>query len=157
MAAEIASVITAIGYMPTLTYNASKQTISISLEDFDFKFLTDDELRSITWTGTSYDKNTESTSIIHNAENPFASFIDLQPIRNIYIKSPNLGNVNTIGSRGECDIIKKVPATADFNQMIFDNSLITNDFLDCSRLTLRTIEFRLTDAAGNDIPFHGSY
>ena len=41
--------------------------------------------------------------------------------------------------------------------MIVDNSLITNDFLDWSRLTLRTIEFRLTDAAGNDTPFHGSY
>ena len=32
LAAEIASKITAIGYTPTVTYNASKQTISVSLE-----------------------------------------------------------------------------------------------------------------------------
>ena len=41
--------------------------------------------------------------------------------------------------------------------MIFDNSLIGYDYLDCSRQTLRTIEFRLTDSAGNEIPFHGSF
>ena len=118
LAAEIASITTAIGYTTTVTYNASKQTISISLEDVHFKFLTDDELRELTWTGASYDKNylqsangliknTGSTSIIHNAGNPFVSYIDLQPIRNVYIKSPNLGNYNTLGARGESDIIKK--------------------------------------------------
>ena len=136
------------------------------------RFVTDDELRAEhpvwPWTGKKYDKNysqsanglstnTESTSKIHNTANPFVSFIELQPIRNIYIKSPNLGNFNTLGSRGECDIIKKVPVTADFNQMIFDKSLVTNDFLDCSRLTLRTLEFRLKDSAGSDIPSHGSF
>jgi hypothetical protein len=102
-------------------------------------------------------KNTQITSTIHNAENPLVSYIDLQPIRNIYIKSPNLGNFKTVGPKGESDILKKVPVTADFNQMIFDNSLIGNDYLDCSRQTLRTIEFRLTDSAGHEIPFHGSF
>ena len=110
LATEIASKIIAIGYSPTVTYNASKQTISVSIEYVDFEFLTDDELRLVTWTGISYDKNnlqsangliknTENTSSIHNTENPFVSFIDLQPIRNIYIKSPNLGNFNTLERR----------------------------------------------------------
>ena len=94
---------------------------------------------------------------MHNTGNPFVSFIDLQPIRNIYIKSPTLGNYNTLGLRRECDIIKKVPVTADFNQMIFNNSIVTNDFLDCSRQTLRTLEFILTDSAVHEIPFHGSF
>jgi hypothetical protein len=172
LATEIASQLTSIGYSPTVTYNASKQTISVSIEYFDFAFLTDDELRADhmmwPWTGEAYDKNylqsangviknIESKSTIHNTENPLISYIDLQPIRNIYIKSPNLGNYNTLGLRGECDIIKKVPVTADFNQMIFDNSIVTNDFLDCSRQTLRTLEFILTDSAGHEIPFHGSF
>ena len=39
-----------------MTYNASKQTIIISIDDYDFKFLTDDELRDVTWTGAIYDK-----------------------------------------------------------------------------------------------------
>jgi hypothetical protein len=118
LATEIASKITAIGYTNTVLYNASKQTISISLVDYNFMFLTDDELQTVNWTGESYDKNnlqsangliknTGSTSQLYNAENPMVSYIDLQPIRNIYIKSPNLGNFNTVGARGESDIIKK--------------------------------------------------
>ena len=74
--------------------------------------------------------------------------IDLQPIRNIYLSSPNLGNYNTIGARGESDIIKKTPITSDYNYMIFNNVLQGNDFLDCSRQTLRTLEFRLSDVSG---------
>jgi hypothetical protein len=50
-----------------------------------------------------------------------------------------------------------VKVAADFNQMIFDNTLVSNDFLDCSKQTLRTIEFILTDSAGNEVPFHDSY
>jgi hypothetical protein len=168
LATEISSKLLSIGYPSTVTYNASKQTIIISIDDYDFKFLTDDELREVNWTGESYDKNnlqsangviknTERTSVIHNAGNPFVSYIDLQPIRNVYIKSPNLGNYNTLGARGESDIIKKVPVTSDFNQMIFNNSIVSNDFLDCSRQTLRTLEFILTDSAGHEIPFHGSF
>ena len=41
--------------------------------------------------------------------------------------------------------------------MTFNNSIVSDDFLDCSRLTLRTLEFILTDSAGNEIPFHGSF
>ena len=67
-----------------------------------------------------------------------------------------MGNFNTLGPKGESSIIKKVKVTADFNQMIFDNTRVSNDFLDCSRQTLRTIEFRLTDSAGNEVPFHES-
>ena len=100
LATEILSKLVAIGYPSTVTYNASKQTIIISVDDYDFKILTDVELQEVTWTGTVYDKNylqsangviknIDRTSIIHNAGNPFVSYIDLQPIRNVYIKSPN--------------------------------------------------------------------
>ena len=37
LATEVARKIIAMGYSPTVIYNASKQTISISLEDFDFR------------------------------------------------------------------------------------------------------------------------
>ena len=102
-------------------------------------------------------KNIESKSTIHNTENPLIAYIDLQPIRNIFIKSPNLGNCNTLGPNSQYDIIKHVSVSSDYGQMISDNSIVSNDFLDCSRLTLRTLEFILTDSAGNEIPFHGSF
>ena len=65
---------TAIGYTSIVTYNASKQTISISMEYVDFAFLTNDELRSEhpvwPWTGKSYDKNylQSANGLIKNTE-----------------------------------------------------------------------------------------
>jgi hypothetical protein len=38
LATEIQAKITENGYTPTVTYNASKQTISISISSFNFKF-----------------------------------------------------------------------------------------------------------------------
>ncbi len=169
LATEIQTKLTEIGYTPTVTYNAAKQTISISLASFNFQFLTDTELQSPSpaWNGAGYDqnslnsandliKNTEDVSTLHNAANPLVTYIDLQPIRNIYISSPNVGNFNTIGPRGQSSTIKKIPVTANFNEVIFDNTLVGNDYLDCSRQTLRTLEFRLTNVDGVEIPFHGS-
>jgi len=168
LANEIQAKITETGYSATATYNAAKQTISIALGSFSFQLLTDDELQSPlpAWSGTSYDKNnlqsaneliknTENSSTINTLANPLVTYIDLQPVRNIYISSPNVGSFNTIGPRGQTPI-KKIPVTADFNQMIFDNTLISNEFLDCSKQTLRTLEFRLTNVDGVEIPFHGS-
>ena len=40
--------------------------------------------------------------------------------------------------------------------MIFDQVMSGNDFLDCSRQTIKTIEFNLKDVNGNLVPFHGS-
>ena len=74
----------------------------------------------------------------------------------MYISSPNLGNFNTMGPRGEWNIIKKVPVSADYNQMIFDQVITNMDYLDCSRQSLKTIEFHLKDVNGNFIPLHGA-
>ena len=174
LATELAAKINALGYTSTVTYNASKQQISVSILAYAFKFLTDNELQTIDtldpayqWQGTAYDKNNlqsandlikhnYTTSSTYSSASPFVTYIDLQPIRNIYISSPNIGNFNTIGPRGQSSIIKKVPVTANFNEVIFDSTLVGNDYLDCSRQTLRTLEFRLTDVSGNEIPLHGS-
>ena len=166
LATELAAKINALGYTSTVTYNASKQQISVSILNDSFKFLTDNELQTMDtldpayqWQGTAYDKNNlqsandlikhnYTTSSTYSSASPFVTYIDLQPIRNIYISSPNIGNFNTIGPRGQSSIIKKVPVTANFNEVIFDSTLVGNDFLDCSRQTLRTLEFRLTDVNG---------
>ena len=42
----------------------------------------------------------------------------------------NLANYNTIGPQGESTIIKKMPVTANYNEMIFDGETVSNDFLD---------------------------
>jgi len=89
---------------------------------------------------------------------PFVSgMLDLLTVRNIYISSPNLGSFSTMGARGESNIIKKVPCTSDFGFLIIDTFTSPHDFLDCSKLTLNTLEFVLRDVKGTILPLHGGH
>ena len=88
---------------------------------------------------------------------PYVSgVLDLQLIRNISMHS-NLANYNTIGPQGEATIIKKIPVTANYNEMIFDGEMVSNDFLDCSRQTWRRLEFQLRNAKGELVNLHGNH
>ena len=99
--------------------------------------------------------NTSSPTSAYNYSVPLVSgMLDLLTIRNIFISSPNLGSFSTMGARGESNIIKKVPVSSDFGYMIIDSFTSPHDFLDCSRLTLGTIEFNLRDVKGKYIPLH---
>ena len=130
--------------------------------------MTDSKLEnpSTAWNGIDYDRNNlqSANEILKNAGNifetynnasPYLSNIDLQPIRNIYIHS-SMGNYNTLGANGETSIVKKVPVSSNFNEMIIDQIMTGNDFGDCAGQTLRTISFQLKDVLGNYTPIHGS-
>ena len=123
------------------------------------------------WAGPEYDANNPTSlnlEILKLSENtekaeasnithPFNSGpIDLQPIKNIYLSSPNMGSYTTIGPRGERTILKKIPVTAGFNFVIFDNTIIKEEFLDISKQTLSTIHILIHDSYGNLIPLHNS-
>ena len=158
--------------MPTLitvAYNAKFNNITIStgFAGWRFKIMTPADISSKlngTWFGNGYDinkpndinevlGNLEGKSIYYKILTPYNSnFLNLQPIRNIYIHS-SLGNYNTFGARGETSIIKKIPVTANINEVIFDQVLVSNDFGDCSKQTVRSISFELKDVRGNYINF----
>ena len=40
--------------------------------------------------------------------------------------------------------------------MIIDNAMAGNDFMDCSRVSLKQLEFRLTNEDGKIVPLHGA-
>ena len=162
----------------TCTYNATTNQISLSYSNADIiaNLLTDVELKSdtwganqFTWNGTPYDKkNLQSANAIINnigafseafsTNTPFVRHLNLQPIRNIYIHSTNLGNFNTIGARGEQTIVKKVPVNANSGEMIFsDYNAGSMDALDCSKQTLRQLHFIITNVDGIEIPFNGNH
>ena len=102
--------------------------------------------------------NTNGVSTFFSLATPFVSgYVDLQPIKNIYMYSTNLGTFKTIGCKGEVTIIKKVPVTANEHQMIFSNVTSSSDWLDCSRQTLKTLMFELKDSNDNNINFHGAH
>lgn len=95
---------------------------------------------------------------VHDMNSPFVSnYVDFFPIRNLYIVSPNLGNYNTMSVSGERGIIKKVPVTANYNEMIFDQVVLGSDYLDCSRQTLSRLEFQLKDVFGNVVDLNGNH
>ena len=53
--------------------------------------------------------------------------------------------------------MKKIPVTSDFNTVIFDQVMTSNDYIDCSRQTWQRLEFQLKDSKGNEINLHGSH
>ena len=86
-----------------------------------------------------------------------SGYIDLFPIRNLYITS-NLGNHSSLSINGEWDIMRKVPVRAGYNEMIYDNgSGLTCDYLDCSNQTLSRIHFKMKDSYNNIINLHGNH
>ena len=154
------------------SYDGTTHKLSITINaDIEFQFLTDKELLNpatltagnFAWNGSAYDTNSlkSANAIISNTANnstayanvyPFNNHLNLQPIRNIYIHSPNLGNFQTLGARGEQTIIKKVPVSSNQGEMIFSDYTSSGyDMLDCSKQTLRQLEFRLTNVDGIEI------
>ena len=88
-----------------------------------FKILTSDVISTTmdgNWVGSSYDTNDpcsiNTEMLKQNAgyalynifTNPFSSkYLNLQPIRNLYLHSSNIGSFSTIGLYGTRTIIKK--------------------------------------------------
>ena len=165
----------------TVSANVSTNTLKFQLTNstIAMKVLTNSDIKTKLygyiangwqghWTGPYYDNNNShnANELIGNIDgeghlfNQITSFTtqytDLQPIKNIYIHSANLGSYKTIGPKGESTIIKKVPVTANPNEMIFSTVTSSSDYLDCSRQTLKTISFELKDAHGTIINLHGA-
>ena len=157
------------------SYGSSTQSITIgaNVSTITFKALTENDIATKlngAWTGTAYDENdpadlngeilklTEGNSPLYNYTNSFTSnFVNLNSIRNLYITSSNLGNYNSIGANSERTIIKKVPVDADFNHMIFNNQITGLDYIDVSKQTLKTINFRIVTVDGKTVPLHGAH
>ena len=162
---------------PTVSFNATTNQLSLYIGSLEFQFLTDKELQdpatltagNFAWVGFPYDKsnlqsanavisNTTDNSSVYINTTPFYQQLSLQPIRNIYIHSTNLGSFSTIGARGESTIIKKVPVNNNYSEMIFsDYNAGMADMLDCSKQTLRQLHFIITNVDGIEIPFNGNH
>ena len=144
--------------------------MSISVANLDIHFFTDRELTEaaigVGSGGTAYNtrnltsanaliSNNSLPSPIGNNANPAKYTLNLQPVRNIYMRSPNISFFTTLGCNGESSIIKKIPVTCNFGEMVFNNITAANDFLDCSKATWKTLEFHLLDVNSNYIDLHG--
>jgi hypothetical protein len=115
-----------------------------------FRILTDVEVPSVrSWSNTTVNpgniasandllNNTVIPALNYNQSLPFkCNFLNLHPINNVYITGPNLGSFDTLAAFSN-NIIKKVPVLSNYWFMIIDQFMTTNDFLDCSRQTIKT-------------------
>jgi len=141
----------------TIDYVPIDNTIMIksTTTGITFLILSDPEIASNPKRSMNKILGNDTLSDIYMTTKTYESkYLDLQPIRNIYMSSPNLGTFTTIGPQGEASIIKKIPVTSDNNEMIVDSVTSSGDFLDCSRQTLRRLEFHLKDKYGSCINLH---
>ena len=149
----------------TVTYNPDVLTLKITrAAGYQIKLWTDNELLdpNLSWLGDSYNADTLNSvndiitnTAVNEAEIVYTGLIDLRRYSHLYITSPNLSAFCTMGPRGECSILKKVPVNADYGSIIFDNVQSTHDYCNVSKMLIKTIEFRITDPYGNDIDLRG--
>ena len=162
----VAQTATGVANLFTCTYDVMRNKIGIIINNnqYAFRIITQPELKTIDWTGTSFNRNkpNDVNEVLSNLNNYSARYnnvvpyisgpINLQPFKNIYIHALNLGNYNTIGPQNERTIVKSVKVTADYNHVIFDECVLINDYCDCSGQTVKTLYFQLKSTDGDIIP-----
>ena len=97
------------------------------------------------------------TQKAYDATSLLSGYVDMYPLRNIYMTSSGLGNFNTMSVTGDRNIIKKIPVNAGHGEVIFDQTVTGMDYLDCSHQTLSRISFQLKDIFGKTINLHGDH
>ena len=55
----------------------------------------------------------------------------------------------------EWGILKKIPVTAGYSAMIYNETVLGMDYVDCSGQTPSRIDFKIKDHAGNIVNLHG--
>ena len=153
----------------TVTFDSRKLSLTFTESTGkEVKLFTDEELTQSSiyniWEGPTFNNQQlrSANEVIGNyiTRSPVTSFetgiVDLRRYHNIYILSPNLSSFSTLGPRGEGSIIKKIPVTTEYGFTIIDNVVAPHDWIDVSKLLLKTLEFRLSDAFGNTIDLRGS-
>lgn len=158
------------------TPNPSTGTLQISFTEtgatalIGFYIFTDQDLRTRvnnTWRGHYYNstnllsinqvlRNDENNFTLYKNNNPFNSgVVDLIAIHSLYITSSTLSTYNNVGPRGERNILKKIVSSAQFGDLIIQDTWLDSDYTDVSNRPLKLIDFKLVDVYGNVIDLNG--
>ena len=77
--------------------------------------------------------------------------VNLMRYRNLYLTCPSLSNYTTLAPNGNSNVIKKIPVTASYGDIIYNNQLSIHEYIDVSRLLIKTLEFQICDNYGKVI------
>jgi hypothetical protein len=97
------------------------------------------------------------TSYAITDETPYIAYLDLFTTRNLYLTSSALASYSNISNFDNDVIVKKIPISASFGQMMFYNASTGYDYLEVSKRSLTRIDFRLQDSYGNTINLRGNH
>ena len=78
-------------------------------------------------------------------------FIDLTPVKSLYLHCNEISNFNQMTVAGNSSIIKKIPVNVPYLGIINDNELSNFDYIDVSGKMLRRLNLRLTDHLNQNI------
>ena len=78
-------------------------------------------------------------------------FIDLTPVKNVYLHCNEISNFNQLTVAGNSSIIKKIPVNVPYLGVINDNEISVVDYIDVPGKMLRRLNFRLTDHLNQNI------
>ena len=147
--------------------NLTSNTITINNNSHPFEILTDDQAGSLISGGQltgSFPLNSINTVIkntvpktVQTSDSFTSGFVDLFPIRNLYLISNTLGTNNSMSINGEWGILKKIPVNAGYNEIVYDQTVLGMDYLDCSNQTLSRIDFKIKDHNGNTVNLHENH
>jgi hypothetical protein len=166
-----AKIVSQLGFEVVFDQNDNQITISqTSATYFNttvVKIISVDDLRAgRLWSGPIPETNIQSIngmlrigkySYQLRADFPYKSYIDLHTTRNLYLTSSAMGSYSNISNFGNDVIIKKIPVTASFGQMLFHNATTGYDYLDVSKRQLNRIDFRLQDSYGNIVNLRNNH
>ena len=77
-------------------------------------------------------------------------------MENIYLTSDSLTNGNQLAPYGVARVLKKIPITAGFGNVIYDNEILMNDANDVSMRHLRRLHFKYVDSFCKTVDLHGA-
>ena len=99
--------------------------------------------------------NIVDTSPTHGIALPFVSgFVDLVPVKNLYLHCNEICNYNQLTVAGNSSIIKKINVTVPYLGIIQDNQINDFDYVDVSGKILRRLNFRFTDEFNKTVNFN---
>ena len=98
---------------------------------------------------------TPATDAYTNVAPYTTNFIDLTPVKNVYLHCNEISNYNQLTVAGNSSIIKKVPVNVPYLGVINDLELSSVDYIDCSNKLFRRLNFRCTDHLNQIINLNG--
>jgi hypothetical protein len=103
-------------------------------------------------------QNYTNSKIYSNSNKYVSNYIDLFPVRNLYLQCENIcTGSNSMLCSGQSNIIANIPITARYNQLVICDKLISMDYVNVGNQTINFLKFRLINLWGEEIDLRGNH